>query len=424
MARGSTGFWTYRRGAGGPTPQPAPFTLARAPLVSFGRAVVRVADDAGQVIGQLFGTLESVTWRADGYGMVTLLLAPEARITRRNLLAFGNRLRIDFDNGLPPWVGMIDVPQELAGGMLRVVAYEPAYLLSLRLTRRMAQFPVERRRTAVDVARLLVLHLEGRAMSVDSYGTTGVPAALPVEVSFSFEKVLGALDRLRELDPHFHYRSGADFDAGPGRIEFGLLLYRGWVGADEQMAILQQGINLADVRIIDQGPIVNRVVVASGDANVEGDAEQQDNEQPTRPPWRPNARYNPVYYPHAEPGMLLSAALAGIAPRYGRREEFVVLSDVSGEDEREPGGQMESYAATYLDTYGIPSRRVSGVALNLSLGAWRLIDVGRRVRLRAFDDAGRTVEQVLQVAGMDYVPAVGTLVLVLAGLAGEDERWV
>ena len=407
------GFWVADDGTGGEAPPAPPFTHVAPRLQPPNHAITRVGDAYGRLIGQLFGDIESISWRGDGYGTATMLFSPAVRRSRPNLLEIGNRLRIDFTNGLRPWVGVIDTPQELAGGVLRVQAYEPAYLLGLRLTRRSARFSSDGGRTAPTIARQLLSHLERHPIHVAEIHGHGAPATTPLEMNFSFETVLGALEKIRDADPWFHYHCGEAYQYGAGVIEFQMYLYRGAWSDDTDRAVLQQGINFAQVQILDQGPIVNRVVVASGDADIDGDDEQVDNELPTRPPWRPHGRYNPVYYPHTGTGLMLSAQLPGDTPPFGRREQLVTLSDVTGEDVDDPGVQMESYATTYLDRYSVPSRRVSGVSLNLSPGLWRNFGVGSLVRLRVTDAAGIPTEQTMQVQGVDFTPAAGTLALVL-----------
>lgn len=414
MARRSGGgFWISEDGTGGAAPPSPPFTHVVPGLIKRGKAVIRIGDPQGRVIGQLFGRIDSVSSRADGYGGATILFPSAVLREYRGLLEFGNRLRIDFNNGLLPWVGVIDVPRELSGGMVRVQAYEPAYLLSQRLTRRAASFAADSGYDVQTVSRLLVQRLEGRPLDVFESRGGRAPAATPLAVEFSFETVLDALDALRDIDPWFHYHSGCEFQvANDGQIDFQLYVYRGaWQDATAN-TVLQQGANFTGVQILDQGPVVTRVIVATGDADVNGEGDQVDNEQPTRPPYRPNGRYNPVYYPHTGAGLMLSAQLPGDVPL--PREKFVVLSDVSGDDEGDPGVRLDSYAETYLDRYGAPQRRVSGTSLNLSPGRWYAFRVGSLVRLRATDAAGLAFEQVVQVQGLDYVPAQGVLSLVLA----------
>lgn len=414
MARRSGGgFWISEDGTGGAAPPSPPFTHVVPGLIKRGKAVIRIGDPQGRVIGQLFGRIDSVSSRADGYGGATILFPSAVLREYRGLLEFGNRLRIDFNNGLRPWAGVIDVPRELSGGVLRVQAYEPAYLLSQRLTRRLARFVAESGYDAQTVARLMVLRLEGRPLTVFERAGGHAPPPPPMAAEFSFETVLDALDALRDIDPWFHYHSGCEFQVSEdGFIDLHLYVYRGaWQDATGQ-AVLQQGVNFTNVQILDQGPVVTRVIVATGDADVGGEGDRVDNEQPTRPPYRPNSRYSPVYYPYTAPGLMLSAQLPGDAA--WPREKFVVLADVGGEDESDPGEQLERYAETYLDRYSAPARRVSGTSLNLSPGLWHNFGVGSLVRLRATDAAGLSFEQDLQVHGLDYTPAQGVLSLVLA----------
>lgn len=406
------GFWISEDIGGIPQPPP-PFTHVAAHPLPFGRAILRVADPRGRMIGQLFGNVQAVSSRADGYGTATLLLSPAVMRARPNLVEFGNRLRIDFNNGLRPWVGVIDAPRELAGGLLRVQAYEPAYLLTQRLTGRLSFSHIESAFISTTIASLMVMHLEGRPIEVIERDGSDAPPPTPLAPGFSFETVLAALDKLRDLDPWFHYHSGCDFLLGDeGKIDFQMYMYRGAWANFPRLAVLQQGINFSQVQMMDQGPVANRVIVASGDADIDGEGGQQDNEQLARPPWRPDGRYHPVYYPYTGPGLMLSAQLPGEQPF--TREKFIVLSDVTSEDETDPADQLERYAEAYLERYSTPTRRVTGVSLNLWPGPWGYLGVGSLISLRVTDATGSPVRQQMQVQGLEYAPAQGTLSLVLA----------
>jgi len=412
--RGSSGFWAYRRSGGGSPPTP-PYTHVAPSLLPPNRAVVRVADGDGQMIGQLLGKIESVTWRSDGYGMATMLFPPAAQFSYLNLLEFGNRVRIDFQSGLRPWAGVIDVPQELSGGILRVQAYEPAYLLASRLTRRVARFPLESGYGAVAIATLLLSRLEDHPLRVHDEGGFGAPSVEALAMTYTFETVLGALDKLREVDPYFHYHSGGDYQSVAGRIDFQLSLYRGALEDDTERAVLQQGINLADVQVLTQGPIINRVVMASGDADIDGDYELANNETTDQPIYPTDDRYGQAYYLNTAPGVMLAAQVPGDRPRYGRREQFVVLSDLTAGDRLYSlMAHLETRAAALLDRQASPPQRVAGTSLNLSPGLWRNFGVGSLVTLRANGAAGAPIQQEMYVTGMDFAPAAGTLNLVLA----------
>jgi hypothetical protein len=114
MPARSSGLWVYKQSSGGgwPAQPPPPAVYTRPPLVPMTQYVAYVADRRGVILGELQGALESVSWKADGYGTAAMILAPAAARVVAPLLEYGNRVLIEFDNGLPAWGGVIDPPRE------------------------------------------------------------------------------------------------------------------------------------------------------------------------------------------------------------------------------------------------------------------------------------------------------------------------
>ena len=391
-----TGFWTYRRGVGGPpSPPTPPFTFTAPSVMPFGEAVVRVADKSGRLIGQLFGSLEAVSWQVDGYGTAALLLPPSTLVDMPQLVEVGNRVRIDFTNGLQPWGGLLDVPQEVADGLLRVQMYEPGYLLDWRLTPRLLEFGGEK--STMQAAAELFWATDN-SIGVAMLGDRGDM----VTASFTFTRAMDALMELRQLDTDFHFMIGMD-GRSERNVGFQATLFRGAARDDTARAILRQGANLAQARVIDQGPLVNRVVVATGDADLSGKETGRGSLTAGGV-----GELNP-----GETGEIFAAMNAPSANRYGLRERLIVLSDVNGDDEP---GRAATYASAYLTRYGRPTRRMAGTSLNLPPGRWADFRLGSRVTvdMTAGMVQPSVARQALVIMGMSYEPAAGTLGLVFA----------
>lgn len=389
MPSRGAGFWTYRRG-GATLPAP-PFTFTAAPLVPFGEAVIRVGDATGRLIGQLFGRLEAVSWHADGYGAATLLLPPSALVDVPRLLEFGNRVRIDFTHGLQPWAGVIDPPREVADGVLRLQMYEPGYLLEQRLTPRRLEFYGNA--GPLGAARDLLKRTDaGWRVEIAGDDAAGVTA------DFAFARVLDALLELRQVEPRMHFALGLD-ERDRRDIRFRATLFLDAAKDATERAVFRQGGNLAGVRVIDQGPLVNRVIVATGDADLSAAGGT-------------DAELEGYLYP-GEQGEIFAAVDRASAARYGLREEVVVLSDVSG---AEQPGLAAAYAAAYLKRYGRPTRRVAGTAVNLPPGRWGDFRLGSRVTVELTGGMYQRgyARQALVIVGMEYAPAAGTLELLFA----------
>ena len=91
-----------------------------------------VGDRSGRVLAELTPEWGPISWRLNDVGQASFrIAASDPKATVHNL-RFGNRLYIDFDNGLPPWGGVIWTPQDFERGAMlqgmngQVVAIFPA----------------------------------------------------------------------------------------------------------------------------------------------------------------------------------------------------------------------------------------------------------------------------------------------------------
>ena len=89
---------------------------------------ITVTNYHGVPLGELAADVESVTWLLNEAGRARLDVPNPG--TAAELIQFGNRVLIEFDNGLADWTGYIDPPRRWRYGsaMLTVyggVGYEP-----------------------------------------------------------------------------------------------------------------------------------------------------------------------------------------------------------------------------------------------------------------------------------------------------------
>lgn len=96
---------------------------------------VLIANKSQVVIDEIEPRIDRVAWRLNAGSQVVFSLdADNPKATSTNL-QYGNRIIILFENGLPPWGGVIDVPQTWrADGTIEVTAYSPDHILSWRHT--------------------------------------------------------------------------------------------------------------------------------------------------------------------------------------------------------------------------------------------------------------------------------------------------
>ena len=379
----SSGFWTQRRAGGGPTIEPPPPVFvapAALPPVAY---VIYVARQDGVIIGELAGALESVAWGTDGYGMASLLLPLRSALLYGALLEFGNRVVIEFSNGLSPWAGVVDVPRETTVGTVRVQLYEAAYTLNWLLTEANALYLDSGARPAADT----LVDLAAQAGLDVAFETTAAVGGEMVEAEFHYETLAQAAEKLRGMDAGLHYFIRPRVTGGR-RADFELVIFRDLLADDSSRAVLIQGHNLVDWTALEQGPIYNEVRVGVGDFL---------NEQPD------DTNYHELHI----------ADDTASRQRFGLRQQLVVLPDVVGES---GPGRAAARAHAELATYGKPRLRVRGACLNLAPGQYRHFGIGSKVRVEAA--VPMALAESLTVIGMEFRPAAGTLSLVFDDNSG------
>src|SRR4030042_6367570 len=99
-------------------------------------ARVLVADRVGRILAELEPELGPVSWRLNDVGRLTMRLARADPKAVEDNLRCGNRLLVEFDNGLPNWGGIIDPPRHWEGLHIEVTAYSAEHVLGWRRTDR------------------------------------------------------------------------------------------------------------------------------------------------------------------------------------------------------------------------------------------------------------------------------------------------
>ena len=387
MTRRSNGLWVYNRPDGGAQPAPPPAVFHDPTRLSSADYVIYVADPTGQVIGELTGALESVTWAIDGYGMATIVIALPAVLASGRLLRFGNRVAIEFANGLPVWGGVIDVPRETAAGSVRVQLYEAAYLLGWRLTGDNDTYLDADARPAANI----LVNLVGAAFRDMSFDVGAARGGPPVQTEFHYMTLKAAAEQLRSIDADLHYFFRPRQGAGR-RVDFELVVYREQYRDDTRRAVLIQGYNLVEWTALEQGPIYNEVRVAPAD------------------------------FLNSDPPAGQAGAAGVVAgdidsqQRYGLRQSFVVLPETTGAT---AGEQAGARAAGDIQAYSRPRLRVQGTCLDMSPGRFRDLGIGSGVRIEAA--VPLMLSEALTIIGMEFHPATGRLSLVFDDNSGIGE---
>lgn len=125
--------WVYR----GPL-VPLAVWLFRAPVGASYRLVI--ADLAGRALTELRPRIERVSWVMGDVGSLRFAMAKTDEKLRPEYLRFGNRVYLEFDNGLRPWGGVITGAQEWSEAEVGVEAVSGEQILRWRLTGRNLTF--------------------------------------------------------------------------------------------------------------------------------------------------------------------------------------------------------------------------------------------------------------------------------------------
>ena len=108
--------------------------LFRAPVGVAYRLLV--ADVTGRVLTELRPRLSRVSWVLNKPGQLTFAMAKTDAKLRQEYLRFGNRVYLEFDNGLRPWGGVITGGREWSESEVAVEAWSGEALLGWRVTGR------------------------------------------------------------------------------------------------------------------------------------------------------------------------------------------------------------------------------------------------------------------------------------------------
>ncbi len=217
---------------------------------------ITVGNPKGYTIAELTPQIERVSWRVNKVGKATFSMAiSDSKVTSTNL-NYGNRVYIDFDNGLPAWGGIIDVPRTWKNGLVICTAFSGMQLFKYRITgktRIFDSFP------AGVIYQSLVQEAndaEDMGIQIGSIWQGGGGKSQ----EYHYQNLLSIFQE------HLTRKvSTGDFDVVPtlesGRIIFTANFHDNQ-GKVNTNVVLAEGENLADIQLTEQGPIVNDWLMA------------------------------------------------------------------------------------------------------------------------------------------------------------------
>lgn len=223
----------------------------------------RIFNRQGVQLAEIAPDWHGMSWRLNHVGMCQFTLAWSDPACTRDNLRWGNRLLVEFDNGLPYWGGVIDPPRAVRKGSVTVTAYTGERLLDWRVTAKGRYF------SGQQPGHIFSALLNEESGEYPTGVTVGEVYAGGVgrSIEYHYHDLLGRVQDLAKL-------TGMDFAVFPVVTNNVLGFQARWFwrrGADRRNAVwLLDGANVMDPALEAQGTLANRVIVA-GEGTTWGD---------------------------------------------------------------------------------------------------------------------------------------------------------
>jgi hypothetical protein len=299
-----------------------------------------VFDRDGGLLAEIEPDIEYAYWRLNNVGRARFNMPySDSKCTPDNLRA-GNRLLLQFENGLPDWGGVIDLPRRRTSTGIVATAYTGEWLLGWRYTSKGRYFSDQE--PGYIFSTLISEENAEYPTGIIPYGYYAGGTERTIE--YHYHQLLKRCQKLAKL-------TGNDFHVEP-RYEGGVLTFRAfWYerrGGDvSDSVMLIEDLN-ADIVLDEQGPIVNRVILV-GEGSTWGD-ERIDS---------------------------ISEDSTSRAT-YGYREWAEVQGGVKNQ------ATLDANAGELLDAQKDPQDRLSVYALNMEPALFSAYSVGDIVSAQAF----------------------------------------
>lgn len=230
-------------------------------MANFVRALV--GDFAGNVRGELAIMPEEISWVLNDVGRVRFRVGRRDEALQKGWLNFGNTILLQFENGLPVWGGVFDPPRDWDGTTVSVTAYSGEYLLSWRSTDKGRYFSGSSPGAIYSALIAEGNEVEATGIELGAVYTGGeshYPEYHLAQVLKTIkESVVG---RLSDFD--FAVVPSLDGD----RIVFTANFYQR-LGTVREAALVEDR-NLTGIKLREQGPIRNDILIAGADTSGEG----------------------------------------------------------------------------------------------------------------------------------------------------------
>lgn len=297
------------------------------------RAVVY--NRSGGALAEIEPEWNAISWRLNNVGRAQFSVPYSDSKCLPSILHPGNRLLIQFDNGLPDWGGVLDLPRRRTPTGITMTAYTGEALLDWMRTPKNLRFYTDA--PGAIFQTLLQSQPEITAGTVDMSGT-------PRSTEYHYHDLLARVQDLVRL-------TGYDFAITPTLNGTTLEFAGQWYaqrGSDlTSRVLLVEDINVAEPVLDEQGPLSNRVYCI-GEGTTWGDER-----------------------------LIGSALDSDSVTLYGTREYAETQTAIRQET-------LDANAAALVAAMAYPREMLTLTAYNRAPAAFSAYDVGDIVRVQAF----------------------------------------
>jgi hypothetical protein len=219
-------------------------------------ATMRIFDRRGRERAEVRADILAIAWRLNNVGKGTAFLPyTDPKCTQANL-RYGNRILVQFDNGLPDFAGVIDTPRRRSAGGITFSIYTGERMLDFRRSGKDASYSGAP--GAIFQAIIEAENTKSQLMTVGNIASSGTERS----IEHHYHDILRRVRDLARL-------TGQDFRITSGVVAGSIVFYANWyttLGTDKTNSVwLIGGVNCTGT-LDEQGQIANQVYcVGEGD---------------------------------------------------------------------------------------------------------------------------------------------------------------
>lgn len=331
-----------------------------------------IGDVLGRVLTEIQADIPRVAWQKNGIGSLSFSLPRTDPKLRPDFFVEGNRILLQFDNGLPAWGGVMTGARDWTDTSVTFEASSAEWLLTTRRTGRNRTFD------QATVGAILTRLLD----DADAYFPTGLRLGNIWQGGLFHSPEYHRKTIYEVVNDSLVGNLGAGaFDVTPrlegGYIVFYVNLYER-VGSDRPQVVLAEGQNVSAIRYRELDEVINVWHMAG-----EGDN------------WGENAR------------LYVTAINEESVARHGMREGFEIRSGVVVQ------ATLDETARNRLAATAWPMRVLGLTTLNESPGRFVEYGIGDVVTCRLYSAGMTGINGLFEVVGREFFPQDGVADLVL-----------